>query len=202
MTALDRLIPTPRLLEIDRIDLAAPAAKVWEQVRHGALAQSRVARALFALRTFADDSSEDDHVSAAIRIDDLKSSPERPGFQILGDDPPHEVAVAAIGQVWRLNIPFVHVGTVDDYAAFREPDFIKVAWAIRVSPTGDSGSHVELEVRVQATDETAWRKFQRYFRLIGPFSRAIRRSLLRRLARDADRLALSVVVERSAVQTH
>ena len=70
MTALDRLIPTPRLLEIDRIDLAAPAAKVWEQVRHGALARSRVARALFALRTFADDSSKDDHVSAAIRIDD------------------------------------------------------------------------------------------------------------------------------------
>ena len=184
MSALDRLVPNPRLLEIDRVDLAVPASTVWDLVRHGALAQSRVIRALFALRTLASRSTADNGACPTIRIDDLRSSPERPGFQILVDNPPHEVAVAAIGKVWHLDIPFVHVRTADEYAAYAEPDFIKVAWAIRVSPRGEHQSHVELELRVQATDDGAWRRFQRYFRLIGPFSRGIRRSLLKALARD------------------
>ena len=54
MSALDRLIADPRLVEIDRVDLAAPAEQVWRRVRHTALAQSPVARALFALRTLVD----------------------------------------------------------------------------------------------------------------------------------------------------
>jgi hypothetical protein len=184
MAALDRLIPGPHLLEIDRIDLAAPPAKVWALLRHGELAQSRFTRALFALRTLASGLRTNDGTTASIRIDDLKSSPARPGFQVLVDDPPCEVAVAAIGKVWRLEIPFVHVPSAVEYAAFRDPDFIKVAWAIRVSPRGEHDSHVELELRVEATDDGAWRKFKRYFRAIGPFSRVIRRSLLRALARD------------------
>ena len=48
MTALDSVIATPRLVEIDRVDLSAPPGQVWQRVRHAALAHSPVARALFA----------------------------------------------------------------------------------------------------------------------------------------------------------
>jgi hypothetical protein len=184
MAALDRLIPQPHLTEIDGVDVAAPAARVWELVRHCALGQTGLTRALFALRTLAS-SSPRRGMSASIRIDDLQSSPGQPGFQILVDNPPHELAVGAIGKVWRLDIPFVHVRSADEFAAWAEPDFIKVAWAIRVSPRRERDTRIELEVRVLATDEQAWRKFRRYFRVIGPFSRAIRCSLLKTLARDA-----------------
>lgn len=85
----------------------------------------------------------------------------------------------------QLDIPFVHVGDDGAFAAFSQPGYIKVAWALRVLPRGARKSHVEFEVRVAATDEASWRKFRRYFRVIGPFSRFIRRSLLRALARDA-----------------
>jgi hypothetical protein len=171
------------LTEIDRIDLAAPAARVWERVRHGALAQSLPIRALFAMRSVA--SGHTGHGSSStVRIDNLRSTQERPGFQILVDDPPYEMAVAAIGKVWRLKIPFVHVADANEYPAFAQPGFIKVAWAIRVLPRGEQQTHVELEVRVEATDARSWNRFRRYFRLIGPFSRFIRRSLLRALARD------------------
>ena len=54
MTALDSVIAIPRLVEIDRVDLAAPAEQVWQRVRHAALAHSPVTRALFALRTLVD----------------------------------------------------------------------------------------------------------------------------------------------------
>jgi len=184
MTALDRLIPNPRLLEVDSIDLVGAAADgVWEAARHGDLLHSRSIRALFAIRTLASRAKTRDYTPAAIRLDDFKSSRERPGFQILVDDFPHEVAVAAIGKVWRLDIPFVHVNSADEYLTFKERGFIKVAWAIRVSARGDHDTHVELELRVDATDDASWRKFRRYFRLIGPGSRFIRRSALRTFAR-------------------
>ena len=88
--------------------------------------------------------------------------------------------------MWRLRIPFVHVDGAEAFAAFAEPGFVKVAWAIRVSPL-DGGTHLELELRVSATDDAAWRRFRRYFRLIGPASRFIRRSLLRVLLRELGR---------------
>ena len=187
MTALDSVIATPRLVEIDRVDLSAPSGQVWQRVRHAALAQLPVARALFALRTLVDRADATTTPPRGVRIDDLTSSPQWPGFQVLVDDPPREVVVGAIGQVWRPRIPFVHVDGADAFAAFAEPGYVKVAWAIRLSPLDEGSTHLELEVRVSATDDAAWRRFRRYFLLIGPASRYIRRSLLRALGRELGR---------------
>jgi hypothetical protein len=43
---------------------------------------------------------------------------------------------------------------------------------------------VEFELRVDATDDDSWRKFRRYFRLIGPGSHFIRRTLLASLTSE------------------
>ncbi|MFI5076828.1 MAG: hypothetical protein ACHQRO_05775 [Vicinamibacteria bacterium] len=187
MTALDSVIATPRLVEIDRVDLSAPPAQVWQRMRHAALAHSPVTRALFALRTLVDRAGTTTEPPRGVRIDDLTSSSQRPGFQVLVDDPPREVVVGAIGQVWRPRIPFVHVDGADAFAAFAAPGYVKVAWAIRLSPLDEGSTHLELEVRVSATDDAAWRRFGRYFLLIGPASRYIRRSLLRALGRELGR---------------
>ena len=54
VTGLDTLIPRARLVEIHRVDLAAPAEAVWQHLRHAELAHSRLTRGLFALRTIMD----------------------------------------------------------------------------------------------------------------------------------------------------
>jgi hypothetical protein len=180
--ALDVLIPTPRLLELDHADLAAHPARVWELVRHGDLARSRLIRALFALRTLPE--RRHPHAEFSLRLDDLRSTAEHPGFQILGNEPPHEVTVGAIGKVWQAEIPFRHLPDAATYAAVVDPGWVKVAWAIRVLPRGAADSRVEIEVRVDATDDESWRKFRRYFTVIGPASRFIRRSALASLARE------------------
>jgi len=182
MTALDDLISAPHLTELDQVEVAASAQLVWQKLRHAALAQAWPTRALFALRNLLAPRAAG--ASPAIRIDELHSSPLHPGFQILVDRPPHEVAVGAIGKVWRLRIPFIHVPSARDYAWFDDPDFVKVAWAIRVTPLGPQQCRVTVEVRVRATDQRSWRKFRRYFRVVGPFSRYIRRSLLKTIARE------------------
>lgn len=185
MNPLDRLIPTPRLLEVDHEDIAAPILDVWQAVRHGDLGGSGPIRALFALRTWpARLRGEVPDGGAVLRVDAMRSTAEQPGFQVLVDEPPSVVAVGAIGKVWIPDIPFVHVQDASAYAAFEEPDYVKVAWALQLDATHPERTRLRVEVRVDATDDAAWQKFVRYFRLIGPFSRFIRRSALRSLARE------------------
>jgi hypothetical protein len=180
--ALDRLIPAPAMVEVDHVVLAAESERVWQTVRHLDLAASPIVRALFTIRTLPNRLTGRP-AEVRVRLDDLVSSPTQPGFQILVDDPPHEIAVGAIGKVWHLQIPFVHVADADAFASFMEPDFVKVAWAIRVSPEGERNTRVDFEVRVDATDPSAWRKFRRYFRIIGPGSHFIRRVVLSDIVR-------------------
>jgi hypothetical protein len=92
--------------------------------------------------------------------------------------------VGAIGKVWELDIPFRHVASAEEFAAFDEPGFVRVAWAVRVLPLGARDSRIEFELRVDATDDESWLKFKRYFRLIGPGSHFIRRTLLAALERE------------------
>jgi hypothetical protein len=184
MSGLDRLISHPRRLELDRVDLAVTQERAWEAVRHGRLPQSRLTKLLFAIRTLPERLAGKTVDEAGLRLDDMRSSEDRPGFQVLVDDPPHEVVVGAIGRVWQLEIPFLHVPDAAAFAAFEEPGWIKVAWALRVVRRGERASRLELELRVDATDDESWAKFKRYFLLIGPASRLIRRSLLAALARD------------------
>jgi hypothetical protein len=48
---LEHLIPLPRKLEVDTLDLAALPAAVWDHIRHVDLGDTPFMRALFALRT-------------------------------------------------------------------------------------------------------------------------------------------------------
>jgi hypothetical protein len=135
MTLLDGICPTPRKLEVDSIELALSPDKAWELVRHGDLGRSPLTHALFWLRTLPTrltGGHQDDALT--LRIDDLTSTPDRPGFSILAEAPGREVVVGAIGKVWQLDIPFVHVATAAEFTSFQTPDFVKVAWALLVEP--------------------------------------------------------------------
>jgi hypothetical protein len=178
MSGLDQVLPTPRLLEIDDAEVVLSLDAAWDLLRHGdLLRRSAIARLLFAIRTFSPE-------EMSLSLDDLRSTPERPGFQVLIDLPPHEVVVGAIGKVWQADIPFLHVADADEFAAVSAPGWVKVAWTIRLVAVELRRTRVEVELRVDATDDASWRKFRRYFRVIGPGSRFIRRSLLASLARE------------------
>jgi hypothetical protein len=181
-SALDKLLPGAPLCELSHVDVAASCDEAWKMVRHGGMAQSPLSRALFAVRTLPERLAGRKPESLN-RLDDLVSTPAKPGFQILIDDPPCEIAVGAIGKVWHLRIPFLHVVDAAEFARFDTPGWIKVAWALRVVPRGASESRIEFEVRVSATDDESWRRFERYFRVIGIGSHWIRRSLLHRWQR-------------------
>ncbi len=181
---IESLIPAPRKLETNVTYLDAPPEVVWDYVRHADLAQSSLVRALFKLRTlpskFLGGSAEE---KPRITIDEMRSTPEQPGFQVLADDPPHQLVVGAIGKVWQLDIPFLHVDGPEAYARVAEPGWVKVAWTIRLDPWGKAATRFVFEVRVDATDQDSWGKFTRYWAVIGPGSHFIRHAFLAELRR-------------------
>lgn len=176
MSALARLVPEPRLVELDHVDLAVTPEVAWEAMRHGDLARSRLVRALLAPSTTAAE-------PAAMRLDDLAKSTVA-SFRVLAEEPGREVAVGAIGKPWQSDSPFFVATTEDAFARFSEPGYAKIAWALEVAPRGEGGSRVTLELRVTTTDDTTWPLFRKYFRLIGPGTRLLRRIVRDGLARE------------------
>jgi hypothetical protein len=194
MYVLETLIPEPDRVEVDQVDVGVDATRAWEVVRHGDLARSPIARALFAVRTIPTKLRGGEAAPVAMRIDDIVGQ-SKPGFRLLAESDA-EVVIGAIGRVWELDIPFVDVRTAEEFASFDGPGYSKVAWALRAVPRGEHDARIELEVRVRSTDEESRRRFRRYFYIIGPASRFIRRHLLESFAKE---LGLPEKREREAV---
>jgi hypothetical protein len=178
---LEYFLPEPRLIEVDWVEVAAPPAEAYQTLRHGDAARSPLVWALFWLRTLPERLRRRDAPPLSLRIDDIGAS--KHGFHMLADEPRRGFVIGAIGRFWETEIPFVDVPPTD-FAAFAEPGFGKVAWEARFEPLGRTGTRIVLELRVTATDDEAWRRLRRYFRLLGPFSRFIRRHLLHQFGKE------------------
>ncbi len=184
-TAIAELVPAPRLREVDRIAVAADPTEAWKVVRATDLYQLGFVRLLFTLRTLPE------RVGARLRGKPVQPAPRSarldeivgPGsaFRRLAEVPGEEFVAGAIGKFWKPAIPFVDT-SAETFAAFDEPGYGKVAWSLQVKPRTGGGAWVEVDLRVDATDDDAWRAFTPYWRLIGRFSRTIRRRLLHEIA--------------------
>ena len=174
MTVLDDLLPEPRLREVDHVDVGVPLARAHEAVRHLDLNRSVPVRALFSLRTLAKRLHGESPKADSLRLDDIGAPGT--GFHIVRDEPASFV-VASVGRFWQPDIEFADAPS-ERFAAFDEPGWGKLAWELRFEPLGEHRTRIVVEVRVTATDDDSWRRFRRYFYLIGPFSRFIRRHVL------------------------
>ncbi len=178
MTTLDQFIPKPRLTQIDEVEVGAPAARAFERARCFDIAGSPLARALFTLRAVPDRLTGKATAPPTIRLDEIPRTPN-PGFMVLDEQPGRSFVIGAIGRFWEPDITFREV-PFDQFASFVEPGWGKVAWELRCEPRGAEATRIVLELRVDAS----WRRQQRYFALIGPFSHLLRRHMLGMLERE------------------
>jgi hypothetical protein len=164
-TTLERLIPLARRRVARQVELGASAARLWELVRHADLARTPLLRAFLGVWSPARAASSK---QSRLRVDDFRSTPERPGFQILADEPSCEFSVGAIARLRRLRLAFVHVDGAADFIDFAEPGYVKLAWSVRVTQRRAGCSRLSFELRIGATDASAWRAARWYFTAIGP----------------------------------
>ena len=102
------------------------------------------------------------------------------GWSVLATIPDREVVVGAVTKPWEANVVFRSV-PADEFAAFNEPDYVKIAWTLRADPVGPGHSIARTETRVMTTDAASRRKFRRYWSLVSPGILLIRRFMLKRV---------------------
>jgi hypothetical protein len=189
MRAIQKYLPGPRHSETMRIFVRATPEVAWQAVRHHNVSSIPWVNFLFRLRTIADifkgDKPKFGDTHKGI-IDEIAEHNE--GFIILEENPGKNVVVGAIGKFWHLNIPFESI-TADQFRTFDIPGWGKVAWAISVEPYS-TGSTISFDLRTTATDKASWARLNRYYHVIGLFSRLIRHSLMEQLQHDLGKLYL------------
>jgi len=108
------------------------------------------------------------------------------GFAPFEEEPGRPLVMGYVGRPWRLTGGGAPIATREDFVAWDEPGWAKVAAAFWVEPDG-SGTRLVTETRIHLTDEAARRAFARYWRLVHLGSVLLRKDWLRAARRRAER---------------
>ena len=168
----------------ERIVAAAPE-RVWQALLHVTAAELTVTRPLMALRALpARATGARDSLAAARGVPFVERF-QRSGWGVLEERPRECFVAAAIGQPWRLfGGDSLAVTDAAGFAEFARPGYVRMAMSFELEPAG-AGIRLRTETRVHPTDAGSARAFSRYWLVIRAPSGAIRRDLLRAIARRA-----------------
>lgn len=174
---LDALLPRWDYREQHHIDIAASPEAVYAAVRHLDISDSRTVRLLFALRGLP---------VKALTLDGMIDF----GFNLLVDDPPRELLLGVVGQLWKPHPVFEQVD-VERFQEFHRPGYVKLGWDFRIESVTARLVRLRTQTRVCATDGRAALRFAPYWYAIRPFSGWIRRQILDQVGRCALRDGVS-----------
>jgi len=177
---IDQFIPTGDRVSRHQIEVRAPAEATYAAIRQVNLGRSRAIRLLLLVRGLVRPGA-----ARSVTLDDAL----RRGFVVLGESPGEELVLGLIGRFWTPSGGVRRVAPWE-FVPFAEPGYAKAAVNLRVEPRGPDACLAETETRVATTDESARRRFARYWRIVGPGSGFIRRRMLALARADAERTGL------------
>ena len=181
---LDRFMPEYDVVERHHVRVKAPADVTLAAQYDLDLQQSPIVRAIFKTRELvlgADPDSERWPRGLGALTKSL-------GWGVLAEVPGREIVMGAVTQPWHGNVVFRSL-PLDQFAAFQEPDFVKIVWTMRADPLDSGTSIASTETRVMPTDPGARAKFRRYWSFVSPGIVLIRRMGLRLVKKDVERRA-------------
>jgi hypothetical protein len=179
---LEQFIPRPDMQDRRQIMIRAPAAMVLEVARNFDLESIFIIRGIFRLRAKLLGA----HRGAPLRRAGMVADMLDIGWGCLAESPNEFFVAGAACQPWRADVTFSAIRP-EQFAAFAEPDRVKVAWTLEAEALEPALTRFATETRVVATDEQARKKFRRYWRAFGMGPLLIRRLLLPVLRRQAER---------------
>jgi hypothetical protein len=180
---LDMYIPRYDVVERHGIDIGAPADVVMRAAREMDIRDSPIAEAIFKARELVMGAEAGGRKPRGL-LEETTSL----GWRILAEIPGREIVVGAVTRPWEANVKFIGVEP-GKFAAFMEPEFVKIVWTLRADPVGPSRCVFRTETRVMATDAVARSKFRRYWAFVSPGIWLIRRLSLGPLKAAAEKSA-------------
>ena len=190
---LNRFMPSYEVAERHHVRVAAPAAVTLAVAREVDLQASPVVRTIIRARELILGATPDDRPNPRGLLNEVQSL----GWGVLAEIPEREVVVGAVTKPWEANVTFRSLPP-DQFAAFNEPGYVKIAWTIRAEPIGMTESLFRTETRAIATDPTARTRFRRYWAFLSPGIIMIRWAVLGPVKNEAER---RVRAAESAAQT-
>ncbi len=112
------------------------------------------------------------------------------GFAILEEQAPREIVLGLTGRFWRLSGD-LRPSDPRDFRGPVPPGMARVAWNFALAPAPAGGTLLSTETRIRCADPAARRAFGRYWLLIRPGSGLLRRVVLGRVKREAERRSAS-----------
>jgi hypothetical protein len=195
---LDAFLPAWQFEERHEIRVHAPATRVYDAIRQVTAGEIRLFQTLTWIRAPRLPGSKR-------RESILNPSSTRPilevatssGFFVLGEEPGREIVLGTL-----VVSPDRCALTPQEFAALDRPGYAKAAINFRVEDDGEGGSRVTTETRVQATDDSARRRFGAYWRVIFPGSALIRRMWLQAIRDRAEAAARTGALTRGGETDH
>ena len=178
---LDDVIPNPQYRMRQSRDVDAPLTVVWNELHRVTMSALPLGCVLEEARLLPARLAGRKHRPLAGRTF-LDVTP----IPVIFSERPHVVISAGLSQAWRL-LGGVTPPSLDAAAlrAWSQPGWIKVGMEYRLKST-EPGTLFSIETRVLATDPNTRRAFAAYWFFIRPGSVAIRREVLRIVARRAE----------------
>jgi hypothetical protein len=173
-------IPIPDASDRHEIVIDAPADLVFYDSTKLDLQSLPLVRAIFRMRAWLmSDTMEPGRKPLGLVADSMVL-----GWGLLAHTPCRTMVMGAVAKPWTRNVTFRAVEP-DQFAAFDEPDYVKIVWTLEAEPMAPGRTRFRTETRVVATDASSRGKFLRYWLAFGIGIRIIRWSLLRELRRKA-----------------
>ena len=185
MTIIDRQMPTWQRRVLQARAVRAPSSETHAAIRRVDFFGSPLVAIPNRARVWFDRVFRGESTPATrgrFGFEDLLA--DEGGFHLLDEDG-SEVVLGFIGRWWDRGY-----GRLDwvpeELADFDRPGYGLGVWGFTVLGRGDAESVLVTDVRVRCTDEEARRKFERYWRLVGPFVTAMGGSVLRLVQQEAE----------------
>jgi hypothetical protein len=189
-SALDAFLPRFDVSEHHEVEVRAGREQVFAAVERLDLLESGTIRGLIRTREWVSGA----HPERGVEPQPFLRWMLALGWGVLAETPGREVVMGAVTQPWFADVRFRALPG-EEFAEFGEPDYVKIAWSIRVEDAGPSRARVVTKTRAVATDPQARRKFRRYWALVSPGVVLLRLAALRLIRSKAER-ACPVRMER------
>lgn len=181
---LDRFMPDYEAVEREYVRVAAPAEITFAAACDMNLQDSTVVRAIFKARELILGGAPETQTTPR----GLAAQAREWGWGVLAEIPGREIVFGAATQPWLAN-PVFRALSPEEFGAFCEPGFVKIAWTLRADPVDAARSVFRTETRVTTTDAAARAKFRRYWAFLSPGIILIRWISLGPLRAEAERRA-------------
>jgi hypothetical protein len=175
-----RFIPRPDAYDSHEIVINAPADVVFDRAATVDVGSLPIVRAIFWLRSTIIGDAPAERVPRGIVAETLGL-----GWGVLAEEPRRMLVMGAATRPWEKNLTFQRIEP-GAFAAFAEPNLVKIAWTLEVEPLGSSRTCFRTETRAYATDVHARRRFTLYWIAFSAGIHFIRWNMLREIRRQAE----------------